>query len=59
MSSSYCLQLWYAPTREDIDAAYARGDYVDVSILSFRNLKFIPRRPSILELILAATSRLL
>ncbi|RDW74212.1 hypothetical protein BP5796_07654 [Coleophoma crateriformis] len=39
-SSSYCMQLLCAPRREDIDAAHAQGNYIDIGILSFRNLKY-------------------
>ena len=55
-SSSFCMQLLCAPRREDIDAAHTRGDYVDIGIMSFRNLKFIARRRSILVLILLVTT---
>lgn len=55
-SSSYCMQLLCAPRRDDIDAAHARGNYVDIGILNFRNLRFISRRRSFFVLILTVTS---
>lgn len=55
-SSSYCMQLLCAPRREDIDAIHARGGYLDVGILSFRNLRFISLRQLIKVFILVFTS---
>ncbi|KAK0111543.1 hypothetical protein ONS95_001896 [Cadophora gregata] len=37
-ASNYCQQCLCAPTREDIDRAHARKDWLDVGVPSFRNL---------------------
>lgn len=41
-SSNYCMQYLSAPTRRDIERAHARNDWLDVGIMSVRNLKSIP-----------------
>lgn len=47
-SSNFCTQLLCAPTRHDVDVAHARGQWLEVGILSFRNLLRISRRRMIL-----------
>jgi len=55
-SSNYCMQLLSAPTRSDIDKAHSQGQWLDIGILSFRNLRYIPKRRVILWLLLAVSS---
>ncbi|KAF2500561.1 hypothetical protein BU16DRAFT_251071 [Lophium mytilinum] len=40
-SSSYCLQCLSAPTRDDVDRAHADKTWMDIGILSFRNVRRI------------------
>lgn len=40
--SSYCMQCLSAPTRSDIDQAHAKGKWLDVGVLSTRNLRRLP-----------------
>ncbi|KIX98119.1 uncharacterized protein Z520_06199 [Fonsecaea multimorphosa CBS 102226] len=46
--SNYCMQCLSAPSREDVDRAHARGEYLDVGVPSVRNLRRIARRKVIL-----------
>ncbi|CAG8303123.1 unnamed protein product [Penicillium salamii] len=55
-SSNYCMQLVCAPTRDDMNRLHARGNFFDIGILSFRNVRHIPRRRAILWIILATSS---
>jgi len=55
-SSNYCMQLLCAPTRHDVDIAHKNGYWLDIGILSFRNLRHVSRRRSILWLILLMSS---
>ncbi|KAF2105458.1 hypothetical protein BDV96DRAFT_560385 [Lophiotrema nucula] len=55
-SSSYCMQCLSAPTRRETDLAHAKGRWVDVGILSVRNLKRIARRRSVLWCILGIST---
>lgn len=40
-ASNYCMQVVYAPTRSDVDAAHAQGNWLDIGVMGFRNLKHI------------------
>ncbi|KAF2123171.1 hypothetical protein BDV96DRAFT_626911 [Lophiotrema nucula] len=55
-ASSYCMQCLSAPTREDLDAAHARGQWLDVGILSPRNLARVSRTRVWLWCVLAISS---
>jgi hypothetical protein len=55
-SSSFFLQILTAPTRADIDKAHRRGQWFDVGILSFRNLRFVSWFKISLWLLLAITT---
>ena len=55
-ASNYTMQVLSSPTRKDIDAAHAKGKWLDVGLLSPRNLLSIPRRRATLWLILATSS---
>ncbi|QIX01275.1 hypothetical protein AMS68_006792 [Peltaster fructicola] len=37
-ASNYCMQCLAAPTREELDVAHARGDWLDIGVLSVRNI---------------------
>jgi hypothetical protein len=55
-ASNYTMQVMCSPTRHDIDVAHARGQWLDVGLLSFRNLRAIPRTRAALWLVLALSS---
>ena len=38
-ASNYCAQLLVAPTRSEVDKAHEKGDWLDVGVPSFRNLR--------------------
>jgi hypothetical protein len=42
-SSNYCMQCLSAPTRKEVDAAHAKGVWLDIGVPSIRNLKHIDR----------------
>ncbi|PVH96548.1 hypothetical protein DM02DRAFT_535057 [Periconia macrospinosa] len=43
-SSNYCMQILSAPTRKEVDEAHAKGQWLDIGVLSIRNLRRINRR---------------
>jgi hypothetical protein len=43
-ASNGCLQLIVAPTRAEIDRAHSRQIWLDIGILSFRNLRYISKK---------------
>lgn len=43
-SSNYCMQCLSAPTREEVNVAHARKQWLDIGVLSTRNLSGISRR---------------
>jgi len=47
-ASNYCMQCVSAPTRKDIDKAHKHHTWMDISVLSVRNLKWISRRRKVL-----------
>lgn len=55
-SSNYTMQVLCSPTRHDINTAHAHSKWVDIGLLSFRNLKAIPRKRAALALTLAFSS---
>lgn len=55
-ASNYTMQVLCSPTRHDIDAAHAKGKWLDIGLLSFRNLKAVPRSRAALWLLLALSS---
>ena len=55
-ASNYTMQVLCSPTRHDIDRAHDRGTWVDIGLLSFRNLRAIPRKRATLALVLAFSS---
>lgn len=42
--SNYCMQCLSAPTRSDIDSAHHAGRWLDIGIMSIRNLRWISVR---------------
>lgn len=54
--SNYTMQCLSAPTREEIDKAHAMKHWLDIGVPSFRNLRYISRRRTILWGLLAITS---
>ncbi|KAL1792900.1 hypothetical protein ACET3X_009407 [Alternaria dauci] len=56
--SNYTMQCLSAPTRSEIDAAHSRKPsvYLDVGILSVRNLSYISERRTFLWVLLALSS---
>jgi hypothetical protein len=55
-ASNYTMQVLSSPTRDDIDKAHQRGQWFDIGILSFRNLRRIPGQRVALSLVLAFSS---
>ncbi len=54
--SNYCMQCLVAPTRKDVDAAHAKGSWLDVGVPSTRNLFQVPVYKSIMWLMLGLSS---
>jgi hypothetical protein len=55
-ASSYCMQRLVAPTREEIDKAHKKDKWLDVGVLSLRNLPNISKRRLAVWLLLALSS---
>lgn len=55
-ASNYTMQVLCSPTRHDIDIAHARGNWLEIGLLSFRNLRSIPGSRAALWLVLALSS---
>lgn len=55
-ASNYTMQVLCSPTRLDINKAHTTSNWLDVGLLSFRNLRAIPRKRAALSLILAFSS---
>lgn len=55
-ASSYCMQRLVAPTRGEIDKAHAKGKWLDVGVLSLRNLSSIKKTRLTLWILLALSS---
>ncbi|KAI2488562.1 hypothetical protein Ptr902_02695 [Pyrenophora tritici-repentis] len=55
-ASNYTMQVLASPTRSDIDVAHAKGLWLDVGLLSVRNLRFLPRGRIALSLMLGLSS---
>jgi hypothetical protein len=54
--SNYTMQVLSSPTRSEIDSAHARGKWLDVGVLSPRNLRLISRKRAALCIALAFSS---
>jgi hypothetical protein len=55
-ASNYTMQILSAPTRSECDRAHADNDWVDIGIVSFRNLTRIGRKRSAAWILLALSS---
>jgi hypothetical protein len=55
-SSNYTMQLLCAPTRKEIDEAHQRGQWIDIGLMSFYNLRHINKRRVMLWAALALSS---
>ncbi|KAF4764507.1 hypothetical protein HAV15_000576 [Penicillium sp. str.  len=55
-SSNYCMQTLVAPTREEVDTAHARGEWLDIGGASIKNLLAIGRHRLGLWIILILTA---
>ncbi|KAG9964147.1 hypothetical protein KCU61_g3045, partial [Aureobasidium melanogenum] len=55
-SSSYTMQILSSPTRPEVDPAHDEGQWLDIGLLSTRNLGHIDRKRLKLWFILAASS---
>jgi hypothetical protein len=42
-TSSYCMQCLSAPTRTELDHAHSKQSWLDIGVLSPRNLKALPK----------------
>lgn len=54
--SNYCMQCLSAPTRSDIDFAHHAGRWLDIGVMSIRNLRRISRRRLFLWSLLGLSS---
>lgn len=54
--SNYTMQVMSSPTRSEIDEAHIKGEWLDIGLLSPRNLGFSSRRRAALCIILALSS---
>ncbi|KAJ5199525.1 hypothetical protein N7472_004729 [Penicillium cf. griseofulvum] len=55
-ASNYCMQTLVAPTREEVDAAHVRGEWLDIGGASIKNLLAIGRDRLGLWIILMLTA---
>ncbi|KAL5047058.1 hypothetical protein BDW71DRAFT_180947 [Aspergillus fruticulosus] len=55
-ASNYAMQCLSAPTRDDVNRAHAKGQWLDIGVPSARNLARIPRSRMFLWLCLVASS---
>ena len=54
--SNYAMQVLSSPTRVDIDKAHKLGNWLEIGLLSPRNLRMISRKRTALCLLLALSS---
>jgi hypothetical protein len=54
--SNYCMQCLTAPTRQNVQRAHSKGAWLDIGVLSIRNLSSIVGYKTILWLLLAISS---
>lgn len=55
-SSNYAMQILCAPTRNELDIAHRSGQWLEIGLVSFRNLRHIDKRRAMLWSLLAASS---
>lgn len=56
ISSNYAMQILCAPTRSELDRAHSQGRWLDIGLVSLRNLRTVERRRVMLFWILAFSS---
>lgn len=54
--SNYTMQVLSSPTRPEIDGAHSKGEWLDIGVLSPRNLRLISRKRAALCMALALSS---
>lgn len=54
--SNYCMQCLCAPTRKDVDAAHAKGIWLDIGVPSTRNLRRVPVYKTVMWVMLGLSS---
>jgi hypothetical protein len=55
-SSNYAMQVLCAPTRSEINIAHSKGRWLEIGIMSFRNIRHIDKKRGILWWSLAFSS---
>ncbi|KAH4938710.1 hypothetical protein HBI79_057550 [Parastagonospora nodorum] len=55
-ASSYCMQCLSAPTRRELDSAHERQSWLDIGVLSPRNIKSVTRSRQVRWLILGLST---
>jgi hypothetical protein len=55
-ASNFAMQCLSAPTRAEVDQAHSKKYWVDIGVLSLRNLRFINRKRVILLVLLGISS---
>lgn len=55
-ASNYCMQCLTAPNRNEIDAAHQSGQWLDIGLLSMRNLRRFNKKKTAMWLVLAMAS---
>lgn len=54
--SSYCMQVLSAPTRSEVDLAHSQQEWLDIGVLSLRNLRRISKWRVCLWVLLSISS---
>lgn len=54
--SNAFMQVFSAPTRQEVDRAHARGIWLHIGVLGIRNWRGIAKRKALVSLVLALTS---
>lgn len=55
-SSNYCMQCLSAPTRKELDNAHSKGKWLDIGVMSTRNLRGIATKRVVLWWLLGISS---
>jgi hypothetical protein len=55
-ASSYCMQVLSAPSRREVDSAHSQRRWLDIGILSFRNLSRVSKWRCFLWILLSISS---
>jgi hypothetical protein len=55
-ASSYCMQCLSAPTRKELDLAHSKQSWLDIGVLSPRNLEALPKSRKMRWLILGLST---